>query len=50
MNTTEIDQVFHRAQQIAAVDGMTEYQREQLAIRSNYERLKRDRLQRESEK
>jgi hypothetical protein len=43
MTNTETTEVFRRA-----VDGLTEYQREQLEKFSNYERLKAERLIRES--
>jgi hypothetical protein len=45
MTTDEILRVFERAKPVEAI---SEYQREQLAIRSNFERLKAERLAREA--
>jgi hypothetical protein len=47
MTTNEILKVFEQAK---PVETISEYQREQQAMRANLERLKRERLQRESEK
>jgi hypothetical protein len=49
MNTTEIDKVFHRAEQIAT-DGLTEYEREEKRRLAVYEKLKAERLAREAAK
>jgi hypothetical protein len=47
MNTNEADKVFHRTEQTAA-DRLTEYEREEKRRFENFERLKRERLEREA--
>lgn len=48
MNTKEADKVFSSARQIAAVDGMTDYEREEKRRLEIYQKLKAERLAREA--